>query len=236
VSFPNGDKPESDNMQFDQFADRYEQVLDSTVAVSGEDAAYFAAYKALYLRRVLFPLLSGKAMDFGCGVGLLSRFLKTYFPAVQLDGFDVSQDSIGKIDDDLKSQGHFTSRTADLAHDYGLIVGANVMHHIAPREREAVIQDLAGRLAPRGILAIFEHNPANPVTRAVVERCPFDADAILLSPAETTGYLGRAKLRLMRRDYIVFMPRFLAFLRPLEPWLTWLPMGAQYVVLAEKHA
>jgi hypothetical protein len=41
---------------------------------------------------------------------------------------------------------------------------------------------------------------------------------------------------LMRRDYIVFMPRFLAFLRPLEPWLTWLPMGAQYVVLAEKHA
>jgi SAM-dependent methyltransferase len=236
VSFPNGDKPESDNMQFDQFADRYEQVLDSTVAVSGEDAAYFAAYKALYLRRVLFPLLSGKAMDFGCGVGLLSRFLKTYFPAVQLDGFDVSQDSIGKIDDDLKSQGHFTSRTADLAHDYGLIVGANVMHHIAPREREAVIQDLAGRLAPRGILAIFEHNPANPVTRAVVERCPFDADAILLSPAETTGYLGRAKLRLMRRDYIVFMPRLLAFLRPLEPWLTWLPMGAQYVVLAEKHA
>jgi SAM-dependent methyltransferase len=223
-------------MQFDQFADRYEQVLDRTVAVSGEDAAYFAAYKALYLRRVLFPLLSGKALDFGCGVGLLSRFLKTYFPAVQLDGFDVSQDSIGKIDDDLKSQGHFTSRTADLAHDYGLIVVANVMHHIVPREREALIRDLAGRLAPSGILAIFEHNPANPVTRSVVERCPFDGDAILLSPAETRGYLGRAKLRLMRRDYIVFMPRFLAFLRPLEPWLTWLPMGAQYVVLAEKHA
>jgi len=236
VSFPNGDKPESDNMQFDQFADQYEQVLDRTVALSGEDSAYFAAYKARYLRRVLSTSLSGKALDFGCGVGLLSRFLKTYFPAVQLDGFDVSPDSIGKIDDDLKSQGHFTSRTADLAHDYGLIVGANVMHHIVPREREAVIQDLAGRLAPRGILAIFEHNPANPVTRAVVERCPFDADAILLSPAETTGYLGRAKLRLMRRDYIVFMPRFLAFLRPLEPWLTWLPMGAQYVVLAEKHA
>jgi len=50
-----------------------------------------------------------------------------------------------------------------------------------------------------------------------VERCPFDADAILLSPAEMAGYLGRAKLRLMRRDYIVFMPRFLRSLRPLEP-------------------
>ena len=223
-------------MQFDQFADQYEQVLDRTVAVSGEDSAYFAEYKARYLRRVLSTLLSGKALDFGCGVGLLSRFLKTYFPAVQLDGFDVSPDSLDKIDDRLKSQGHFTSSAADLAHDYGLIVVANVMHHIVPGEREALIRDLAGRLAARGVLAIFEHNPANPVTRAVVEHCPFDADAILLPPAETTGYLGRANLRLMRRDYIVFMPRFLAFLRPLEPWLRWLPMGAQYVVLAEKHA
>jgi hypothetical protein len=95
---------------------------------------------------------------------------------------------------------------------------------------------LTDRLAPKGILAFFEHNPANPITRRVVERCPFDADAILLSPAEMAGYLRRAKLRLMRRDYIVFMPRFLASLRPLEPWLAWLPMGAQYAVLAEKHA
>jgi len=63
-----------------------------------------------------------------------------------------------------------------------------------------------------------------------VERCPFDAERHITVAAETTGYLGRAKLRLMRRDYIVFMPRFLAFLRPLEPRLTWLPMGAQYVV------
>jgi SAM-dependent methyltransferase len=223
-------------MLFDRFANEYEQVLDRTVAPSGEDSAYFAAYKARYLKKVLPASFSGKALDFGCGVGLLSRFLKTNLPAVQLDGFDVSPDSISKVDDDLKGQGHFTSSTEELGHDYGIIVVANVMHHIVPREREEVIRDLAARLAPRGILAIFEHNPANPVTRAIVERCPFDADAILLSPTEATGYLGRAKLRLMRRDYIVFMPHFLSFLRPLEPWLRWLPMGAQYAVLAEKHA
>jgi SAM-dependent methyltransferase len=223
-------------MQFDRFASDYEQVLDRTVAASGEDSAYFAAYKARYLKKVLPASFSGKALDFGCGVGLLSRFLKAYLPAIRLDGFDVSRDSIGKVDDDLRSQGHFTSSAEDLDHDYELIVVANVMHHILPCQREGVVQDLTGRLAPRGILAFFEHNPANPITRCVVERCPFDADAILLSPAEMAGYLGRAKLRLMRRDYIVFMPRFLASLRPLEPWLAWLPMGAQYAVLAEKHA
>jgi len=115
----------------------------------GEDSAYFAAYKARYLRKVLPDSFSGKTLDFGCGVGLLSHFLKAYLPAIRLDGFDVSRDSIGKVDDDLRSQGHFTSSAEDLDHDYALIVVANVMHHILPRQREEVVQDLTGRLAPK---------------------------------------------------------------------------------------
>jgi hypothetical protein len=83
-------------------------------------------------------------------------------------------------------------------------------------------------------LVIFEHNPANPVTRWVVERCPFDHDAILLPPSETCDYARAAGLRVLRRDYIVFMPRPLAWLRPMEPWLAWLPAGAQYAMSARK--
>jgi SAM-dependent methyltransferase len=222
------------NMQFDQFAGNYEQVLDRTVAPSGENSAYFAAYKARYLSRVTSRSFSGKALDFGCGVGLLSASLNTFLPGLRVDGFDVSHDSISRIGDNLKSQGHFTSTTTDLGHDYRLIVVANVMHHIAPRERQQVVQELTERLVPGGILAIFEHNPSNPITRWVVNHCPFDDDAILLPAAEARAYLSRAKLRIMRRDYIVFMPRFLALLRPLEPRLAWLPMGAQYAILAEK--
>lgn len=223
-------------MQFDQFADNYQQVLDRTVAPSGENSAYFAAYKARYLSRVLSQSFSGKALDFGCGVGLLSASLNALLPGLRVDGFDVSHDSISKVDHNLKIQGHFTSTVTDLGHDYRLIVVANVMHHIAPRERQEVIQELAERLVPGGILAIFEHNPRNPITRWVVNHCPFDDDAILLRPDEAWGYLSRAKLRVIRRDYIVFMPRFLALLRLLEPWLAWLPMGAQYAILGEKCA
>ncbi len=223
-------------MQFDQFAGNYEQVLDRTVAASGENSAYFAEYKARYLSRVLSPAFSGKALDFGCGVGLLSRFLNKCLPGLRVDGFDVSHDSISRIDDNLKSQGHFTSTAADLGDDYRLIVVANVMHHILPRERQQVVQELAERLVPGGILAIFEHNPTNPVTRWIVNHCPFDDDAILLPTAEASAYLCHAKLRVMHRDYIVFMPRFLALLRPLEPWLAWLPLGAQYAILAGKCA
>jgi SAM-dependent methyltransferase len=231
----NSENEMSTSMEFDRFADDYAHILDRTVSASGEDSSYFAEYKALYLQRLLGPSFCGKVLDFGCGVGLLSRYLRKHLPSARIDGFDVSQDSIAKVDPALSTQGLFTSALNDLAQDYALIVVANVMHHIPPEQRSGVIQDLADRLDRGGLLSIFEHNAANPLTRWVVRRCPFDEDAILLSPRETAGHLAAAGLRLKRRDYIVFMPAFLAWLRPLESWLRWLPLGAQYVTLAVKH-
>jgi SAM-dependent methyltransferase len=221
--------------QFDDFAGDYERILNRSVAASGEDSAYFSEYKALYLQRLLPAAFSGKVLDFGCGVGLLSSFLKKHLPASRLDGFDVSRESIQKVDAALAQQGVFTSDSEQLSIDYQLIVAANVLHHIPREQRQNVFRDLVNQLASGGNLVVFEHNPANPVTRRVVERCPFDKDAVLLPPAETIGYVNAAGLTLLRRDYIVFMPRFLAWLRPLEPGLAWLPAGAQYAVVARKN-
>jgi SAM-dependent methyltransferase len=223
-------------MQFDQFAGDYKHVLDQSIAVSGEDSSYFSEYKARYLARILGADFSGKILDFGCGVGLLSGFLRKHLRRSRLDGFDVSRESIARIDPSLTGQGVFTCAEDQLAHDYDLIVVANVMHHVLPQQRDQTVADLAARLVPGGKLAIIEHNPANPLTRRTVDRCPFDKDAVLLRPVETESLVRRAKLKLVRRDYIVFMPRILSRLRALEPSLSWLPLGAQYAVLGEKHA
>jgi len=223
-------------MQFDQFAEHYKQVLDETVAFSGDDSAYFAEYKARYLARRFTRAFSGRVLDFGCGVGLLSESLKQHMPAIQLDGFDPSQDSLSHISPTLTAQGRFTCDPDQLGPNYDLIVMANVMHHIPPKQRQATISQLAERLNRKGTLAVFEHNPANPATRWVVEHCPFDHDAILLRLREMLTYLAGAQLHTVARDYIVFMPRSLAWLRRVEPALAWLPLGAQYVVLGEKHA
>jgi len=223
-------------MQFDQFAGDYKQVLDQSIAASGEYSSYFAEYKALYLARNLGAGFAGKILDFGCGVGLLSHFLKQHLPLSRIDGFDVSRESIARIDPALSGQGVFTAEETQLARDYDLIVVANVMHHVAPGQRAQTVTELANRLNAGGRLAVIEHNPANPVTRRTVERCPFDKDAVLLAPEETESLIRNANLHLSRRDYIVFMPRMLSRLRPLEPWLSWLPLGAQYAVLGEKHA
>ena len=45
---------------------------------------------------------------------------------------------------------------------------------------------------------------------------------------ETITLLADAGFREAKSDYIVFFPRMLAALRPLERWLSPLPLGAQY--------
>ena len=224
----------SQQMEFDHFAGDYERILDQSVAASGEDSRYFAEYKAAYLKRLLPRGFAGKVLDFGCGVGLLSGVLKQRVPGAHIDGFDVSRDSIERVPAALGAQGVFTWDPVALSHAYDLIVIANVLHHIRRADRQTVFGELAGRLAPGGSLVVFEHNPANPATRWVVERCPFDHDAVLLPPAETCGYARDAGLAVARLDYIVFMPRALAWLRRLEPWISWLPTGAQYAMSARK--
>jgi 2-polyprenyl-3-methyl-5-hydroxy-6-metoxy-1,4-benzoquinol methylase len=221
-------------MHFDQFATDYKQLLDKNVALSGEGSEYFAEYKARYLARRLSPNFNGKVLDFGCGVGLLSRSLKKHLPATKLDGYDVSCASLSCIERELTSEGTFTSDFARLRNDYDLIVVANVLHHVPVAERKTTIHALADRLAAGGQFAVFEHNPVNPATRWAVGQCAFDKDAVLLPMREAVAYLETAKVRIARRDYIVFMPRALAWFRKFEPWLAPVPLGAQYVLLGEK--
>ena len=89
-------------------------------------------------------------------------------------------------------------------------------------------------ITPGGKLVVVEHNPFNPLTRKVVDACPYDKDAVLLQASETASLFGSAGLHSLRRDYIVFFPRILSFARFLERHLRWCPLGAQYVVIGRK--
>ena len=91
------------------------------------------------------------------------------------------------------------------------------------------------RLRPGGRLFVFEHNPYNPVTRHLVNTCPFDADAVLLTRAETVSLLKAAGFEPSAAAYCLFFPQMLAVFRPLEAWLGWLPLGGQYFVAGRKR-
>jgi len=222
--------------EFDAFARSYQNLVSESVRISGEPSDYFATYKALYLRRVLADLTVKRILDYGCGVGSLARKLRAQFPLARIDGFDPSAESIRRVDDSLRRQGTFVTSVEDLDTGYDLIVLANVLHHVKPMERQTVIGQVFSLLATDGRLTIFEHNPFNPLTRWAVSQCEFDADAILLKTSETCERLRMAGFRLLHQDFVVFFPRWLAMLRPLEPVLNWCPAGAQYAVLGVKAA
>ncbi len=218
---------------FDSVAANYEQLVTKNVWITGESSDYFAAYKAAYIARRIPPRWGAKILDYGCGVGLLSGHLKRTFPSAQVDGFDVSSESVERISEELVKQGTFSSTLDRLGHAYDVVVISNVMHHVKLEDRQDLVLEAGSRLAVGGRLVIFEHNPINPLTRWAVSECPFDEDAVLLPAGETQGYIKRS-LRFLLRDYIVFFPRWLAWFRAMEPFLRRCPLGAQYALVAER--
>lgn len=217
--------------EFDQFSDNYHALLNASVSITGEAGEYFAAYKAKFVAAKIVPKPDCRILDYGCGVGLVSGQLKKFLPQARIDGYDVSQLSLDRIDPALKALGTFACNTRDLGGAYDVVVLANVLHHIEPPDRQRTISEAAGLLRQNGKLVIFEHNPANPLTRCAVDRCPFDENAILLPPRETREYLVCSGLRQILLNYIVFFPRALKWLRPLEGRLGWCPLGAQYAMV-----
>lgn len=220
-------------MEFDQYSSNYNEVLNQAISLSGEDWSYFSKYKADYISRRLSKDFKGRILDYGCGVGNILGFLKENYPQASLNGFDVSSASIEKIPNELKKNGLFTSNEEDLATDYDVIIAANVFHHVDHSDHLSFLAKLKNRLNNNGMLFIFEHNPLNPLTQWSVKHSPIDVNAHLVWPHNLRKNLSQVFSNSPELNYIVFFPRLMSRWRPYESMLSWLPMGAQYVLVAQ---
>jgi SAM-dependent methyltransferase len=223
--------------EFDAFADEYERLHSQNIRLSGEEPAYFAQQKAQMAAALVADALPRRRiLDFGTGVGNSIGPLQQHFPRVQIEGIDVSQRSLeiaASRFPDLATFRHFDGATIPSADgSFGLAFAACVFHHIDAGEHEALIRELRRVLAPGGWLTIFEHNPFNPLTRRAVNTCEFDRNARLLTARTLKAVVRRAGFTRVQAKYCVFFPKALKALRPLENRLGWLPLGAQYCVVA----
>src|SRR5262249_8676408 len=117
---------------------------------------------------------------------------------------------------------------------FDVALASCVFHHIPHAEHVALLGEIRRVLAPHGLLFVFEHNPLNPPTRHAVNPCPFDENAHLIGAGTMRRRVLAGGFADARIKYRIFFPHALASLRPLEPRLTWLPLGAQYYVLGRK--
>jgi SAM-dependent methyltransferase len=225
--------------EFDKFAEEYLATHRSNLAVTGEAPDYFARYKIVEVARRLRALgiQPQRVLDFGCGIGNSAPHLREAFPAAQITGVDVSEKSLAV------ARARFPGAADFVAYDpaqappapaagYDLVFSACVFHHIDAAEHVGIFRRLRERMAPGGVIAIFEHNPLNPVSRYIVATCPFDDNAVLIPAGELARRQRLAGFSRVGVTYTGFFPGPLKALRGLEPLIGAVPLGAQYYTLA----
>ena len=225
--------------EFDKFASEYRDLHAANIKLSGETPEYFAEYKIVDIVSESVRLggeTQPRVLDFGAGVGYSVPFFARHLPGARVTCLDVSRKSL-EIGE-LLHPGRAEFRRFDgkaIPYDeetFDIALASCVFHHIPHAEHVALLAEIRRVLKPDGLLFVFEHNPLNPLTRHAVNTCPFDENAHLIHAPVMRRRALAAGFDRAHVKYRIFFPHALRGLRPLEPKLTWLPLGAQYYVLA----
>jgi ubiquinone/menaquinone biosynthesis C-methylase UbiE len=226
--------------EFDRFADEYEARHRRNIAIMGESPDFFAAYKIRELLHFTsdLPVPPSSILDFGSGIGNSIPFFRKSFPNASLTCADASFRCIEL------SRKRFPGRERyaliegmEIPHEnntFDVTFSACVFHHIVHEDHGHWLTEMLRVTRPEGLLAIFEHNPLNPLTVRAVNTCPFDENARLIRAKNLIQSIGDAGWERPEVRYHLFFPRALAGLRTTEKYLNWFPLGAQYSARAKK--
>ena len=225
---------------FDEFAEDYRKTHDDAVKISGVDSSYFSEYKIKELLKFENRQEPIRILDFRCGDGHSSTFIRKYFPKSIIAGVDVSEASVNIAKEKNIGKAFFTVFDGlELPYkeeEFDVVFTSMVFHHIEHKLHHIVLKEIHRVLKKGGRFYNFEHNPYNPLTRKVVRECIFDEDAVLLKPSYNRKVTIESGFKVERLSYTLFFPRQKIFtlFHLLEPAFSWIPIGAQYYIRAVK--
>jgi SAM-dependent methyltransferase len=226
---------------FDEYADAdaYGDAVQRSIGFSGANHDFFTRRKVQYLldlaSRWLGPPESLSALDFGCGIGLTDAHLARRFG--ELAGVDTATEVVRRA---AAANPSVSYRAYDGEHlpyadeRFDLAFAICVLHHVPPERRPGLVSELRRVVRPGGLVAVFEHNPLNPLTRLAVFRCAFDSDAVLATAGSIDRLLRGAALQPVERRYVILLPSDRRRVWALERLLGGLPLAAQYYVAAQR--
>ena len=219
-------------MSFDEHSADYSQKMDRALTVVGLEHDFFFEAKVRHIleaRRRLAVNAPVRVLEIGCGIGLLTQRLRPLLTDVW--GIDPSISSLGQAaargGQMIAAEGLHAPFADESFH---MVIAVCVLHHVPVDQRAAFLAEAARITRRGGLVLLCEHNPWNPLTRIVVDRCELDRDAVLLAQPEARRRLRAAGLSRVRSRYILFFPWRGAVWRWLEARLAWLPLGGQYVI------
>jgi SAM-dependent methyltransferase len=226
--------------EFDRYASSYAELLDDPIRNRfAKDPLHFHRTKWLLIQRLLkragVILSTQRWLDVGCGRGELLELAGSHF--AQAIGCDPSA---GMLSSNPSFRMHEQPSLVELPFDdksVDFVTAVCVYHHVHGAARTLLTREIERVLTPGGLCCIIEHNPWNPVTRAIVKRCPVDADAELLTARAASRLLQQAGFQALSTDYFLYLPeKMFQQLGFLEEMLRRPPLGGQYALLARAPA
>ncbi len=226
-------KEENREVDFDHFAKDYEDSVDRSVSFTGRDSAFFARRKVEILEDIVRPGLGSlqglNLLDVGCGTGTTDRHLA---PRVRtLHGVDISEEMLAKAKHNIPKANFAWYDGEKLPYDdetFDVVVAICVLHHVPVSKRFKVVSEMVRVTRPGGVVAVFEHNPYNPLTRYAVNTCELDEEAVLLSFRESLQLLRDAADVEPECRHFLFSPLGGAIGCSLDRHLRSVPVGGQY--------
>lgn len=231
------------NSEFDAYASDYRERIERLVEFSGRSHHDFVVAKVRHLLETLTSLggvpRQMRMLDLGCGTGETDALLASHVG--ELHGLDVSASSVevARQRPETTSVRYATYSGGRLPYDdatFDVTFAITVVHHVPRKDWPSFFREMARVTNPGGFVALYEHNPFNPLTRWVVSRCEFDRDAVLLSARTARGLYQTAGLRIEHLSHLFLSPWQGTWFRYIERALQSLPLGAQYAVIGRKPA
>ncbi|WP_281983375.1 class I SAM-dependent methyltransferase [Thalassorhabdomicrobium marinisediminis] len=220
--------------EFDAYVKNYAEQHSKSIRFSGEEPEYFAEYKVRELARLVsdWGCDTPNVLDFGSGMGNSLPAFRKYFPGNPITASDVSEASLKaavELHGPQERQLIIGSQTIPAeASSFDVVFSACVFHHIPEKEHIDWLVELRRVTRKGGHIVIFEHNPINPFTQHAVRRCPFDENAVLISPREMRSRLRKSGWLSPKTDYHIFFPAAFSKMRVADRYLRWCGIGGQY--------
>jgi ubiquinone/menaquinone biosynthesis C-methylase UbiE len=223
--------------EFDEYAGNYADTVNAALNSTGMRVEHFVLGKAchidLFFKKVELKR-NDPVLDLGCGVGQYEQLLGQQY---SITGIDMSAASI----DTAKTyamHSDFLSYDGDILpfadSSFRCVFTICVVHHVPLDKRSQFISEVYRVLKPGGYFMVYEHNPWNPLTRRIVEKCVFDKDAILLSSNYAKDWLSDQGFEEVFTDFLFTLPPINQALAKTDNLFKKLPTGAQYATIGMK--